>query len=210
MAEASKQKPATQSEDALASRGCSVIKVLTDAFPASLEAKVIKLAPSLTKAALHPPSEPFLVYCEGTVLKIPNRNYYTAMSDEEFATWDETEQAIAACWFTRHHDGHTREAFLRVLPVYDSPWIIAYVVALCGEYVVEILNYVWAERNRFDLAALRCWLRENEAFYARTRRRIVSYWDCYNRSSAPLFENFVGGKLMAFFDECLTGQQKTA
>lgn len=186
-----------------------MLNALKNAFPASLETKVVRLAPLLTKSPLHPPSEPFTVHCEGAALKIPYRNYYEVITREEFAACDDLERLVAACWLTRHHDGHTREAFLRRLPAYDSPWVIAYVVALCGEYVIEILDYVWTERNRFNSIALQQWLRENETFYARTRKRIVSYWDCYYRSSSPLFENFVGGRLTAFFDEHLVGQPET-
>ena len=187
-----------------------MLNVITNAFPASMETKVLQIAPLLTKPGLHPPSEPFQVSCEGAVLSIPHRNYFTPTSPEEFAACDGLERLIAACWFTRHHDGHTRDFFLRALPAYDSAWVIAYVIALCGEYVIELLDYIWAERNRFDNITLRRWLRENEAFYARTRSRVVSYWDCYYRSSSPIFQNYVGGKLVAFFDECLVGHPEAA
>ncbi len=101
----------------------------------------------------------------------------------------------------RHHDGHVRERFLRAVPAFDSSWIIAYVVTLCGEYVVALLHVIWESRSLFDVAGLCRWLRENPKFYARTRPRIVSYWDRYHRTAR--FEDYVGSQLTAFLDTAL-------
>ena len=87
------------------------------------------------------------------------------------------------------------------LPTFDSSWGIAYVVALCGEYVVEWLHYIWERRSLFDVAVLGRWLRDNPQFYSRTRSRVVSYWDCYYRT--PRFESDVGNQLITFFDEAI-------
>lgn len=68
--------------------------------------------------------------------------------------------------------------------------------------VAELLEYIWERRDLFDRAILAEWLRENEAFYARTRRRVVSYWDCYYRWEHPVFSSYVGSQLIEFFEEC--------
>jgi hypothetical protein len=120
-----------------------------------------------------------------------------------FASLNATEQSIAACWFTRPHDGHVRERFLRAIPAYHHAWVIAYVVALCGEYVFEILSYVWERHSLFKADALGQWLGDNQTFYSRTRSRIISYWNCYCRSSYPLFSTYVGSHLITFFGDCL-------
>lgn len=176
---------------------------LTVAFPVGLTPIVSRLAPILDPSSGFPSGKPFSVVCEGDQLQIPCRIYRPVISETVFASLNANEQSIAACWFTRHHDGHVRERFLRALPVYNSAWIVAYVVSLCGEYVIEILQCIWECRNRFDIHTLGRWLRDNRSFYSRTRSRIVSYWNCYYRSAFPIFEEYVGHRLLSFFDECL-------
>ena len=175
---------------------------LISAFPTRLTPDVSRLAALLDPPSGLDTSEPFTVSCDGEVIQIPHRIYRPVISESQFASLHPAEQSIAACWFTRHHDGHVRERFLRALPAFDSSWVIAYVVALCGEYVVELLHYIWERRSLFDAAALGRWLRDNPQFYSRTRSRVVSYWNCYYRTAR--FEAYVGSQLIAFFDEFIT------
>jgi len=179
---------------------------LISAFPARLTPDVSRLAALLDPPSGLDTSKPFSLTCDGEVIHIPRRIYRPVISTSQFASLHPGEQSIAACWFTRHHDGHVREQFLRALSGFDCSWVIAYVVALCGEYVVELLHYIWERRTLFDASVLGRWLHDNPQFYSRTRSRIVSYWDCYYRSSSPLFEAYVGSQLIVFFDECLTMQ----
>jgi hypothetical protein len=174
---------------------------LLPAFPSHLHSTVAHLSPLLAPGNDLSPAPAFSVTCEGQSLQIPVRIYTPPISEPEFAALPTLEKSIAACWFTRHHNGQVRERFLRTLSAFDSPCIVAYVVALCGEYVLELLDYIWAQHTRFAPAVLSPWLIENSAFYARTRRRIVSYWDCYYRSSFPRFETYVGSRLIDFFEE---------
>jgi hypothetical protein len=172
---------------------------LITAFPAQLTPDV-----SRRTTLLDPPSgldstKPFAVRCNTELIQIPYRIYRPIISEIQFASLRSIEQSIAACWFSRHHDGHVRERFLRALPEFHSSWVIAYVVAACGEYVIELLKYIWERRALFDAAVLGCWLRDNPAFYSRTRSRIVSYWNCYYRTGR--FEDYVGSHLIAFFEQ---------
>jgi hypothetical protein len=173
------------------------------AFPASLAPLVTRLIPLLDSASGLPVHGHIAVSCDGETLRTPYRIYEVATSDDLFGSLPPLDQCIAACWFTRHHNGYVRERFLRALPAFDQPWIIAHVVLLCGEYVVELLDYVWANRTFFDPDGLGRWLLANRALHARTRRRIISYWDCYHRQSHPDFKAYVGARLIAFFDDCL-------
>jgi hypothetical protein len=121
------------------------------AFPADLKPDVTRLAMLLNPPWDMSASKGFAVSCGGEVIHIPYRIYRPAMSEGQFAALSPVERSIAACWFSRHHDGYVRERFLRALPAFDSPWIIAYVVALSGEYVVELLNSIWERRVLFDV-----------------------------------------------------------
>jgi hypothetical protein len=173
---------------------------MTTAFPSSLIGLVTRLEPLLSSPTERDPSHSFSVNCAGETLHLPQRIYYPPPSDGAFRALQGAEQSIVACWFTRHHDGHVRERFLRALTGFDCAWIIAYVVTLCGEYVIEILRYIWERRDLFDRIELERWLRENQPFYARTRSRIVSYWNCYYRSEFPRFDDYIGSYLISLFD----------
>ena len=175
---------------------------LISAFPVNLAHYASSLASLLDPPSGLQNSKPFTVLCDGETLEIPQRIYQPVISESQFASLPPFERSIAACWFTRHHDGYVRERFLRTLPAFDSSWVIAYVTTLCGEYVKELLHYIWEHRTLFDAAVLGCWLRDNPEFYFRIRSRIVSYWDCYYRSDYPHFESYVGSQLLTFFDEC--------
>ncbi len=174
----------------------------TSAFPVRQLAEVSRLGPLVDPPTGRDASHTFHVFCDGESLQIPQRIYRPVISYRQFASLNSVEQAIACCWFTRHYDGYVRERFLRALPVYDTPWVIAYIVTLCGEYVVELLQYIWDHRELFETAVLGRWLRDNKDFYSRTRDRIVSYWHCYQRSSCARFDAYVGSALITYFDEC--------
>src|SRR5260370_28706666 len=103
--------------------------LLTSAFPVRLTPDVSRLAALLAPPSGLDTSKPFTLTCDGDVIQIPQRIYRPVISERQFASLQPVEQSIAACWFTRHHDGHVREQFLRALPAFDSSWVIAYVVA---------------------------------------------------------------------------------
>ena len=178
-------------------------------FPPSLGSTVSGLAPLLDPQADIAPKFSSTVICAGESFAIPYRVYSPVPDDSRLALLSSSEQTIIACWFTRHHDGYVRERFLRTLTAYDSAWVIAYVVALCGDYVIEILRCIWERRNQFDPLTLGHWLRDNQPFYRRTRSRIISYWNCYYYSSFPDFSDYVGSQLLTFFDDCLSNTPST-
>ena len=177
---------------------------ITAAFPASIIRHVQRVNQLLSLPDEVVNSVVVPVLCAGEVLSIPYRVHHPydhAPSDEEMFTLNETERIIASCWFSRHPNGHVREQFLRLITDFDTPLVVSYVMPLCGEYVVEILDAVWVRRSTFDPAPLGQWLSDNGLYYARLRHRIVSYWNCYYRTKFPRFDDYVGSRLLTFFDE---------
>ena len=91
-----------------------------------------------------------------------------------------------ACLYTRHHDGYVRQRHLRQIIRCTEPWAVPFVVQLLGEYVLEILNDL--AEGLGDLGVPDSDLRrvygrfvvENPEFFARTERRVVSYYSCYH------------------------------
>jgi len=92
------------------------------AFPKGLMSNVTRLAASLDPDVAIPAAKPFMVICEGETLLIPQRIYPPVIAQFQFVLQQPLDQLITACWFTRHHDGHVREQFLRALPAFDNSW----------------------------------------------------------------------------------------
>jgi len=187
----------------------SLKNLLLEAFP-------IDLHPSLERLAhiLLPPSDTqnittILIGCGDRILYIPHRIYSHVPTEEQLQYLAESDRVIVCCWFTRHHDGHIREKFLRKLQTYDQEWIMVYVMLLCSEYVIEILNYIWQNRERFNQVVLGCWYDRNMVFGWWVRERAISYWNCYYRAEFPEFEAYVGSRLLEFFQQCGTAYQQT-
>jgi hypothetical protein len=100
---------------------------------------------------------------------------------------------ILHCLYSRHGDGMVRQRHLEQIIPSGEPWVVPFVVQLVGEYVLEILQAI---RNGVpDLAtpgsAPRLlygeFVARNPSFFARTERRVVSYWSCYHRHQYPAY-----------------------
>lgn len=88
---------------------------------------------------------------------------------------------LAACLGTRHHDGYVREACLRQLRGSDRAWVYPFVMALLGDYVIEVAELAASVVQTLDPDSLHALVRDNPAFFATTRCRAISYWNCYHR-----------------------------
>ncbi len=156
-------------------------KIIKNAFPDTCVESIDQIYPllSMTGQYDHDPICFFSLLANNKNLSIPGRIYFSEPSNAILSKLESQDRLIVACWFSRHHDGYVRERFLRKIPAYDQAWVITYVMTLCGEYIVEILDYVWLNRGKFDERILAQWLHENPAFYVTLKSRIVSYWDCY-------------------------------
>ena len=165
-----------------------------DAFPAALAGTVAQLLPVLGSSRAHPP---FAVYQNGEALLIPTRTYYDREQLLTCTRLPGDAGVIALCLGTRHHDGHLREACVRQLLLQQRAWTVPFVVHLCGEYVLEIVEVIGAVLPAWNGEALARYLRENCAYLATLERRAVSYWNCYYRWRYPVWEDYPGRRTMA-------------
>lgn len=172
---------------------------LARAFPAALRAdtlRVVSAMPRVLPGRPQPTAEPIQwakrpLTVGGEPVHIPSRIYHDPMSPADVMTalsLTPVQRTILACLHTRHHDGHVRQRWLPTLVTSTEPWVTPFVVALLGEYVVEII----VDLHRALLPALTdpasphfaqygAFLAENPDFLALTRQRVASYWDCYYR-----------------------------
>lgn len=172
------------------------------AFPRSVQDEVVALLGRVTLGARHHSVRhiPFVV--RGERMLVPSRIYCdrSALDDVQRSS---RELLLLHCFFTRHHDGFVRERSLRNIIESTEPWVMPFVVQLAGEYVVEIIEVIDANRRHLSANEYRTFLRENPEFYARTRDRVVSYWDCYYRFRER--KSYPGFVLRDFFDSLLAG-----
>ncbi|MFN7935641.1 MAG: hypothetical protein U0R19_20085 [Bryobacteraceae bacterium] len=173
--------------------------MLASAFPAYLRNDALAVL-----SILPPPShsaEPFSVQIRGEALQIPYRIYHD-VSHIETTRLSPLQCEMLDCLLTRHHDGFVRQRHLeRILPL-NHEWVPPFVVQLAGEYVVEILERILANLAHLDARTYRSFLNENPQFFAKTKQRMISYWDCYYRRLDPRWSlhEYPGFRIVAFLE----------
>ena len=153
-------------------------------FRESQRADYLALLAVLPNAEFEGPST-FEVRVYDDVLAIPYRIYNAEVPKDVVASLSLTQQMMLHCLFTRHHDGFVRQRHLARLLGAQEPWVVPYVVALIGEYVVEIVHDI--EQGLRDLEnddkRRRLYGRfaaDNPRFLQLTRSRVASYWSEYH------------------------------
>lgn len=125
----------------------------------------------------------FDVSVAGERLCVPNRTYApVGLVRASISMPFGDAPVFAACLGTRHHNGYLREACLRRLAGTRQIWTYPFVVALLGDYVIEITEIASAAVKQMNPVALAALARDNPSFIATTKARAISYWDCYYRS----------------------------
>lgn len=177
------------------------------AFPAGLRADVAEVAHALPPSPLPSDVTALLgrttVTLDGESLTLPSRVYHGLLpADARFSS--SLSPSVAACAYTRHHDGRVRQRALRTLldgPDALEPWVVPYVVKLADEYVVEIVEDVAAFLVDVDVEGTpqqRAYgrvLAQNPEMLRLLRARVVSYWDCYYRRRLPRLEDYPGHRV---------------
>ncbi len=74
----------------------------------------------------------------------------------------------------------------------NEDWVIPYIVKLCDDYVVEIVEAIYERRANLPVALIREFTGNNREFVQRCYQRMVSYWDCYYRHQVPRLQDYVG------------------
>ncbi|CAB3638569.1 hypothetical protein LMG24238_00068 [Paraburkholderia sediminicola] len=171
---------------------------LMTAFPAALRPEVSVVADLIQGSNATHPGLPVVV--RGESLNIPYRIHHD--SDEMlFARLNETQAIVYACVLTRHHDGHMRQRQIGRLVTLTEPWVAPFVMQLCGEYVIEILDAIEAHLPSMHQRSYGAFFRENPLFFQRTQDRMISYWDCYYRWLYKRKLDYVGFRLFGRFRE---------
>ncbi|MFI6115677.1 hypothetical protein [Kitasatospora sp. NPDC051164] len=128
--------------------------------------------------------------------------YNDELPTDAVASLSPRQRLLLHCLYSRHWDGLVRQRHLEKVVGCTDPWVVPFVVQLVGEYVLEILIVICDELR--DLAAPGArghlaygqFIADNPAFFARTQRRVVSYWSCYYRGAYASFRGYPGCTLL--------------
>jgi hypothetical protein len=168
---------------------------LIQAFPSALrtEARAALSMVSENRYSL-PLSYRFPVRVGNEVVWIPYRIYYDPPVQTILLTG--LESKMLNCLFTRHHDGFVRQKHLTQIIQSRDVWTPCFVVQLVGEYVIEILRIIQENLPYLETSIYAGFVRANPEFLALTEQRVISYRDCYYRSSKK--EEYPGFLILDF------------
>jgi hypothetical protein len=171
---------------------------LIKAFPSKARGDAEQLISHLPEPSIG--SYSYTVEVCGETVEIPYRIYHDLSSlhldnitSNQFDLWNYLQ--------TRHHSGFVREESLRKIIDRDHDWIPPFTIQLAGEYIAEIIGVIRDKVEHLNPDVYRDFLVTNPRFYATTRQRIISYWNCYYRDLPK--EDYPGFQVMEFFDRLL-------
>ncbi|WP_267381306.1 hypothetical protein [Sphingomonas sp. GC_Shp_6] len=177
-------------------------RMLAEAFPSEYQSAAMlagnAAACLLTKRQW---TERFPVQVGAQRVLIPARLHFTA--DRLSLTESEEAWPFARALQTRSNDGFERQRAARDLLADLQPWGAPFIVALIGEYVVEILDDILAALTPDLARTLGAFVIGNQAYWNTTKRRVTSYWNVYYRARwlnehgrAERRDEFVGFRLL--------------
>ena len=176
------------------------------AFPNCLREKlnqVIEILPNDTFNNVSiTTSDDIIVYAlADSKLKIPYRMYLLDVADTEYEKLSQIQRQILCCIYTRSCNGYLREKYLRkLLDMSFELWVIPFIVKLCDEYVLEILEIIYDKLKERDNTDIQRFCLMNKVSIRKSYSRMISYWNEYYRGYEFDFRKYVGRKL---FRECL-------
>jgi hypothetical protein len=171
---------------------------LLKAFPAALRDDALLSISALPPAA--PMSHTFSANIGSETVEIPYRIYHDPALIQSGGLTP-TQKELLTCLLTRHHSGFVREENLKSILGSNHAWVPPFIVQLAGEYVLEIINMIRDNIHRIDPALYRAFLIDNPAFYETTKKRVLSYWNCYHRDEQRT--DYAGFQILEAFDRML-------
>ena len=85
----------------------------------------------------------------GTLIEMPSRNYTEPMDEKTYRSLSDRQRIVADCWYSRNHDGYVRHRHLQQLVAVEEHFVIPYVLAALGDYVIEIVHELETASSRW-------------------------------------------------------------
>lgn len=134
------------------------------------------------------------------VIQFPYRIYYLDENENIEKDLTDTQQIIYHCLFSRSSDGFIREKHIQSLLSLDLPiWAIPYILKVCDEYVIEILEFIYLVLKDQDTIKYKQIIDNNFSQFIYGYHRMISYWNEFYRSRWHRYHEYVGYKL---YKEC--------
>lgn len=137
---------------------------------------------------------------DGETIVFPYRIYYIdrlECFEEELTA---VQQMIYHCIFSRSCDGMVREKHIRALIEGEMPvWAMPYIIKVCDEYVMEILEVVYDYLKDRDTSGYKQICMVNLPLFLYGHNRMISYWNEFYRDRCAKYSHYVGNKL---YKEC--------
>ena len=131
--------------------------------------------------------KPFAVFIEGTQINIPQRSYLDSNQLKKIKFLRPIQKEISYCFFSRHHDGYIRQRCLEKILNSNNYFVMPFIMQLLGEYVIEIIEVIYQNREGINKENLVKYIAENPKHYHVTRQRVYSYWNCNYRKFYPKY-----------------------
>jgi hypothetical protein len=183
------------------------LKFMLDSFPEKFKCDVEFIVSKLKydRFNFHESAESIIM--ENERIRLPYRIYYQEFSDLELKKFTDVQARLINCYFTRHHNGYVRQRSLKMLLNSRKimNWEVPYIFALCGEYVVEIVEDIYSNFNIIDNDDIIKFVKLNPSFTMLTEGRIASYWGEYYRTYSSK-KDYNGFKLQKYFKSIRKGQ----
>ncbi len=137
---------------------------------------------------------------DDNVIKFPYRIYYNDNSDEFIYSLNEQQKMIVHCIYSRSCDGFVRQKHINSLLLMDyEDWSIPYIVKICDEYVLEILEMTYEILKDQDTERIKKFCLQNNVSFCKSYNRMISYWNEYYRYKNNNIQQYIGRKL---FRDC--------
>lgn len=177
---------------------------LQKAFPSFLQDDINNITERINLMTELPANGGFEVSLGNELIFIPYRHYLEKIynNHQEFFLSDR-QNTIISCFLTRHHNGLIRESSLKKIIRCHDNWVVPFVMQLLGEYVIEILDVIYKNLDNLNMSIYTDFIKNNPQFYKLTKDRVISYWSCYYRWVYKYRKDYVGFKILTFFDEHL-------
>lgn len=142
----------------------------------------------------------FQYFQDNKVIRFPYRTYYIDISDAVKENLSQRQKMILHCIYSRSCDGFVRQKHIYSLLQMDyEDWAIPYIVKICDEYVVEILEMTYDILEEQDTERIKGFCLENIVPFCKSYNRMISYWNEFYRYKYNNFQKYVGRKL---FRDC--------
>ena len=153
-----------------------------------------------TNVAIDVSQDTIQYFQDHNVIRFPYRIYHIDSSDEIMDNLSPRQKMILHCMYSRSSDGFVRQKHMYALLQMDyEDWAIPYIVKICDEYVVEIVEMIYDILKGQDTERIKRYCLENRVSFCKSYNRMISYWNEFYRYRYNHFRNYIGRKL---FREC--------